>query len=269
MNDNLSVIIISHNPGNLLDRCLEKLLKEDTITSPNNSEWIIVDNGSIDNSLERATHKYPNIFCIRNKENKGFAYAANQGFKAAKNEYLLYVNTDIELIDSAASKMLNILKENSKVAVVGPRLLRPDGSIQKSVLTYPTFWDGIIQPYIKLKLHFKEGLYKEKIWYDVPLIKGACFLIRKSVLESLNGFDENFFFYYEETDLFYRLKSKGYKIAYIPSAKVMHLGGATVKKSRDDFKKHFRRSYIVFLRKHYPKWQSYLMERYYRLSHKI
>lgn len=260
--NNVSVIIISHNPGDLLEKCLKKLSTEDPVTHPDNSEWIIIDNNSNDNSLEEALRKYTNIKVIKNAENKGFAFAANQGYRVAKNEYLLYINTDVEIKANAISKMVEALECNSDISVIGPRLLRPDGSIQKSVQYFPSFWQWLFKLYIKLKVHLRENLYKKDKLYYVESIRGACFLIRKSILGLVNGFDEDFYFFCEETDLQYRLKSCGYKIAYLPLSEVVHIGGATVKKCNLNHRKIFKESYIKFLKKHRPKWQSWILEKF-------
>lgn len=260
--NNISVIIIAYNPGELLERCLKKLSTEDPVTHPDNSEWIIVDNNSEDNSVEKAVKEYPNIKVIKNLRNKGFAYAANQGYRVANNEYLLYINTDVEIKGYAISKLLEVLEYNSDISVVGPRLLRPDGSIQKSVQYFPSFWEWLFKPYIKLKVHLREFLYKNDRLYYVKSIRGACFLIRKSILALLNGFDENFYFFCEETDLQYRLRSYGYKIGYLPQAEVIHIGGATVKKCNFNARKIYKESYIKFVKKHCPKWQSWILEKF-------
>lgn len=265
----VSVIIITHNSGNMLYDCLNKLDRNDPHTARENSEWIVIDNASTDGSVERVLSEYPSLKVIKNSENKGFAFAANQGLRAASNEYLLYINTDVEIRPLSITRLLEVLTSDSSIAVVGPRLLRPDGSIQKSALPLPSYWDWILQPFIKIKINIKEKFYQNNRWYYVPLIRGACFLIRKSLLEIIGGFDEEFYFYYEETDLFYRLGVMKYKIAYYPLSEVVHIGGATVKKVNFNAKKIFRQSYLKYLKKHHPQWQYFILQRWWKILGKI
>lgn len=261
MSDNLSIIIISYNSGDLLDRCLEKLLKKDPITSPNNSEWIIVDNASSDNSLEKVTCKYPNIFCIRNKENKGFAYAANQGYHAAKNQFLLYINPDVEIGHNAITAMFEVIIHNSNIAAIGPRLYRENMTVQKSVCEQPTIWTEIFKPYFKLKASIKENFYMEGKSYKVPSLRGACFLISKKALDSVNGFDEEYFFYLEETDLFFRLRKKGWQIVYLPAAKVIHYGGQSTNEYPFEKKRMYKRSLLEYFKKNRPNFEKVILEK--------
>ncbi len=264
----ISIIIISYNSGKILEKCLEKLASNDKITHPDNSEWILVDNASTDGAFEKAMAKYPKIKSIKNSENKGFAVAANQGFKIAKNKYLLYINTDVEVINSAVSNLVEILDEEPKAAVVGPRLFQQSLSVQKSVCPQPTLWHELLKPFFKLKADIREMFYRDAKSYSVPSIRGACFLIRKEALELVGGFDDNYFFYLEETDLFFRLRKKGWKVLYLPRSGVIHYSGMGSETVPFDRKKMYRESLIKYFQKNRPEWETLFLKKYWRVMGK-
>ena len=237
----------------------------DKITHHDNAEWILVDNASTDGAFERVTAQYPNIKPIRNSENKGFAYAANQGYKAAKNKYLLYINTDVEIINTAVSSLIDILDNEPSAAVVGPRLFQQSLSVQKSVCPQPTLWHELLKPFFKLKADIRELFYRDAKCYSVPSIRGACFLIRKEALDLVGGFDDNYFFYLEETDLFYRLRKKGWKVLYLPRSGVIHYSGMGSEKVPFDRKKMYRESLMKYFQKNRPEWETLLLKKYWRI----
>lgn len=261
----ISIIIILHNSGGILEKCLDELSSNDEIAHPDNAEWIIVDNASTDRALEKATLKYSNIKIIKNSENKGFAFAANQGYKAAKNKYLLFINTDVEVLNTAISNLVALLDKEPRAAVVGPRLFQPGMSVQKSVFPQPTLLNEFFKPYFKLKAHIRERFYRVEKWYSVPSIRGACFLIRKTALDSVGGFDNDYFFYLEETDLFYHLRKNGWRVLYFPRAGVIHYSGMGSKKIPFDRKKMYRESLMKYFYKNRPKWETLVLKRLWRI----
>lgn len=261
----ISIIIIAHNSGKIFNNCLEKLSSNEKTTHPDISEWIVVDNGSTDGTLKKIKSKYPNLKVIKNSENKGFAYAANQGYKAAKNKYLLFINTDVEVIDTAIQNLIIMMDKEPKAAVVGPRLFQQDMSIQKSVCPQPTLWHELFKPYFKLKADIRELFYRDNTPYSVPSIRGACFLIRKEALEAVGGFDDNYFFYLEETDLFYRLRKKGWKVLYYPCVGVIHYSGMGSEKVPFDRKKMYRESLMKYFQKNRPDWETTVLKKYWKI----
>jgi len=268
LSNKISIIIISHNSGKILEKCLEKLAANDQITHPDNSEWILVDNASTDKAIETTVKMYPKTKIIRNSENKGFAFAANQGFKAAKNKYLLYINTDVEVINRAVSCLVEVLDNEQKAAVVGPRLYQQSLSIQKSVCPQPTIGHELLKPFFKLKADIREMFYKDSKAYSVPSIRGACFLIRKEALELVGGFDDIYFFYLEETDLFYRLRKKGWKVLYLPRSGVIHYSGMGSETVPFDRKKMYRESLMKYFKKNRPRWETLFLKKYWDVTGK-
>ncbi len=258
----ISVVLITRNSKSVLLDCLKALNDNDKLTSSTNSQWIIVDNDSNDGSIEEVLKLYPQMQVIKNKENLGFAKAANIGFKTAVNDFILYINTDTKIKESAISKLYNKIVSDKSIAVIGPRLLRKDNTIQKSVYPEATLWTELFKPVIKLFVSIKENFYKVGKCYTVNSLRGACFIINKEYMKQVGGFDERYFFYLEETDLFRQLKLIGKKICYLPESEVYHYGGLG---SDDEMtfnkKKIYKESLIKYFEKNRNKFERFIIKK--------
>ena len=225
----VSIIILNWNGLKDTIECLESLKK---ITYPN-YEVIVVDNGSEGNDADILEEKYKGyIRLIRNKENLGFAGGNNVGIKYAlkkyKPEYVLLLNNDIKIIqEDWLGKMVEIAEANEKIGVVGCKLIYPDGRTQ----------------YIGTKICVKGLLWLDPTIcdnfpevFEVDAVLGACFLIKKKVLNIIGFFDEGFSpFQYEESDYCVRAKMAGFNVCTISSAKVVHIGSASMSKIRSNY----------------------------------
>ncbi|MEA5001297.1 MAG: glycosyltransferase family 2 protein [Endomicrobiaceae bacterium] len=256
----ISIVLVTRNSKSVLFNCLKSLNEKDKIASSQNAQWIIVDNGSSDGSIDEAVKLYPNIKIIKNTDNLGFAKAANQGFKMSENEYILYINTDTEIEYDAVSKLYDAIKRDEKIAVVGPRLIRKNGTIQKSAYPEATLYTEIFKPFVKLYVSVKEKFYSFKKCYSVNSLRGACFLINKKYMQNVGCFDERYFFYLEETDLFRQLKLSGKKICYLPDSRVYHYGGLGCDdKMSFDKKKIYNESLIKYFKKNRNKFENFII----------
>lgn len=256
----LSIVLITKNSRSVLFDCLNALDKNDEITSSKNAQWIIVDNASNDGSIDEILNLYPNINVIKNKENFGFAKAANQGFNVSVNDYILYINTDAEIKQGSISILYNEIISDKNIAVIGPRLLRKDNTIQKSVYPEATLWTELFKPIVKLIVSIKEKFYKAGKCYTVNSLRGACFIINREYMKQVGGFDERYFFYLEETDLFRKLKMIGKKICYLPGSEVYHYGGLG---SDDtiifDREKMYNESLLKYFAKNRNKFENFII----------
>jgi GT2 family glycosyltransferase len=260
MAKNLSIILVTRNSKSVIFDCLKALNNNDEITSAKNAQWIIVDNDSNDGSIEEIIKLYPTTNVIKNNYNAGFAKAANQGFKAAEAAFILYINTDTEITKNSISKLYNKITSDNKVAVIGPRLLRKNGTIQKSVYPEATLWTEIFKPLIKLYVSTREKFYKPGICYTVNSLRGACFIINKKYMQDAGCFDERYFFYLEETDLFRQLKLIGKKICYMPGSEVYHYGGlGSDDKMTFDKKKMYNTSLLKYFAKNRNKFENFII----------
>ena len=258
----ISIILITRNSKSVLFDCLKALDNNDKLTSSINSQWIIVDNNSDDGSIEEIVKLYPQTTVIKNKENIGFAKAANIGFKTAINDFVLYINTDTEIKKDAISKLYNKIVSDKSIAVIGPRLLRKNNTIQKSVYPEPSLYTELFKPLVKIYVSIKENFYKVGKCYMVNSLRGACFIVNKEYMKRVGGFDERYFFYLEETDLFRQLKIIGKKICYFPESEVYHYGGlGSDDKMTFNKKKMYNESLIKYFEKNRNKFENFIIRK--------
>lgn len=258
----ISIVLITRNSKSVLFDCLNALNNNDEITALKNSQWIIVDNDSNDGSIEEVLKLYPQTQIIKNKDNVGFAKAANQGLKVAENDFILYINTDTEIKQNAISKLYNKIVSDKNIAVIGPRLLRKNNTIQKSVYPEATLYTEIFKPIVKLFVSIKENFYKAGNCYTVNSLRGACFIINKEYMKQVGGFDERYFFYLEETDLFRQLKLAGKKICYLPESEVYHYGGlGSDDKMTFNKKKMYNESLLKYFQKNRNKFENFIIRK--------
>jgi GT2 family glycosyltransferase len=265
----VSIIIVNYNSGDLLLNCLKSIEK---YTHEVTYELIIVDNKSIDDSIKKIENKFKEkLKVIKNKTNKGFGPANNQGLKIAKGDYILFLNNDTIFIEDTLKILLNYLKndnlisnENPKV-LVAPRLLNKDGTIQKSIYSFQTLWLSFTT-YFFLYILFPKSKYFNKYYLmnkgitdttEVEIITGAFMLFNKNDIVELHGFDEDFFFYGEDNDLCKRFRDNGGKIIYYPETKLIHLKGGTAKTNWFHEQNHIR-SILRLFKKHNSLFGNYL-----------
>lgn len=223
INQNLSVVIVNFNSGNFLVECLNSLNR---VKNEVNLEIWVVDNASVDDSIKKARKIYPQINYLLNKENLGFGKANNLALKQIKNEYILILNPDSQVLPGTLQFMLNFMEENSQVGAATCRVEKADGTLDwASHRSWPT-------PEAAFRYYFlgDDTLYHltkrpmDQV-HEIDSLAGAFMLTRKSVLEKTGLFDEDYWLYGEDLDLCFRIKQQGFKIMYVPQVKVLHLKG--------------------------------------------
>lgn len=251
----VSVIIINYNSSELIDDCLNSF---NNYSSGFTYEIIIVDNSN-DASLKSILEKYKYINLIVNKENIGFAAANNQGLKIAKGKYILFLNNDTIFIENTISKILEYICDDNDQKIIGCKLLNKDGSLQHSVLDYPTLWNTFTSNFFlyvlfpKSKYFNKYHLMNNKISTisEVQVVTGAFMFCPTSIIKQLSGFDERFFFYAEEMDICKRFSELGGKVIYFPETSIIHLKGVTASKNLWFLHKNRSIATIKFMQKHF------------------
>jgi len=226
----LSIIIISYNTEKITIDCLKSII-ESLKNSSLKYEIVVIDNASKDNSvlaIKRLESEIKNcnlkITLIKNKKNIGFGAANNQAAKLAKSDYLLFLNSDIIVLNAAIEKLYNFYKQNEKLFnFLGGKLLNKDMTSQPSC-----------GPMYTLPMVFAHLFLRGDYWgltrsspnklKEVDWVSGACILTKKEYFEKIGGFDEKIFMYMEEVDLLYRAKKQGFKIFFYPEARFIHLG---------------------------------------------
>jgi len=257
----ISTIIVNFNAGELLRSCVDSLLN-----CPLEIEIIVVDNASTDGSLE-VLLGYPSVQIIKNTTNLGFASACNCGLRAASAPILMFLNPDCSFEPGALVKLLSVLDSDKRVGMVTGVLTNLDGTEQAGGRrAVPTPWRSFVSAFGLIRfanrwprlfsdfhLH-KQPLPDQPI--EVEATSGACMLIRREAMQDVGEWDEGYFLHCEDLDLCMRFRQKGWKILFVPDAKVIHDQGAC-SRTRPIFvewhkHKGMMRFYRKFFRHQYP-----------------
>ena len=247
----VSVIVVNRNTADLLIDCLDHIYGLDLEVPP---QVIVVDNGSRDESVQRVKSAYPTVTVIEAGRNLGFAAANNRAFEKARGDFLLLVNTDAMLEKDCARKLLNLMIDDPSIGMAGPQLLNPDGSPQTSYEAAPTLASETLNRSLLKRLFPSRFPGKTRRLTEpepVEALIGAVMMIRRAVLEEVGGFDQDYFFFLEETDLAVRMRSRGWKVMHEPRAVAVHIQGATARNYEASARIEFYRSRYLFFRKHY------------------
>jgi GT2 family glycosyltransferase len=229
--------------------------------SENADEIVVIDNASTDGSVDMLAVEFPSIHVIVLKHNIGFGAASNRGIEHCHSEHILLLNADTRMKPVALQSLNNYLAGHEQAAIVGPRILNPDGTLQTSCFHYPTpfhiflYVSGLYQLIPQLPILKKRSLQKmsSRSPLSVPWILGAALAFRREQIQRLGGFDERFFMYFEEVDLCYRLSAQGQRIHFMPDAEIIHVGGgSTIQKGTWPYIQFFA-SLAQYYRKHYSR----------------
>lgn len=226
---NVSVIIVNYNTCELTRKCIESIY---SFTKENSFEIILVDNNSSDDSVEVISSRFPEVKLILNDTNIGFGRANNRGNAIAKGEFVFFLNSDTYLISDAIKSFYDYMKDvkHSNVAVVGGELLSGHDFDTVSYGNLPSVFEyfsylgfkKFYQNYFDKKL--ASGIVnKDSEIKEVGYVNGADMFFRKEIFDLVGQFDEDFFLYFEETELSYRVREKGFISMIIPSVKIIHL----------------------------------------------
>ena len=252
----LSVILVNWHARDLLEQALACLY---ATVQANRFEVIVVDNSPGDGSAELLRARFPEVILITNVANVGFGRANNQGAAVAQGRYLLLLNPDAFVHAGTVDGLVAFMDAHPAAGAVAPRLRYADGRLQRSVTSFPTvqteLWTtlGLDRA---LPRHPVFGHYKLTHWAmddlrEVEALMGACLLLRRTVIDHIGLFDEQFFMYTEEVDLCYRLHQAGWKSYFLPDVEATHLwGGSAQRVPHQTFLRLFR-SRVQFFRKHY------------------
>lgn len=233
MNLALSIIIINYKSAHHVLNCVESVYRE---TSKYTFEIIVVDNDSQDGSETEILSKYPEVIWIQTGYNAGFARANNEGIRLAKGEYVLLLNSDTIVVESALDKTINLFKQMPDAVGCGVQLLNPDGSHQISGAHFVKGGLNLLLPlpYLGRFVRYLGYTLKTRVpsvqqvtdKVEVDWIVGAFLMVKKEVLEKSGLLDEDFFMYAEEIEWCSRLRKHG-KLYLFEEPKVIHLGGGT------------------------------------------
>jgi len=247
----ISFIIVNWNTKDLLLECLGSISQAVNETA---FEIWLVDNGSSDGSVDAVKETYPYVKIIENKTNLGFAAANNLALERMKGRYALLLNTDAVLTKGAVDALYNFMEGTPEAAIACGQLLNTDGSRQNSIANFPSIL-SLVSNETFLRLLFPRRFPSKRRKYPTPIevesCIGACMMVRKKAIDKVGSLDERYFFFLEETDWAYRMKHAGWKICFVPTAKIFHAQGKSVG-VRADARIMFYRSRYTFFKKWHP-----------------
>ncbi len=249
----VSFIILNWNVRDLLRDCLVSAFAQTGFTR----EVIVVDSASTDGSAEMVRGEFPEVTLLVSRENLGYSKGNNWGLRESHGEFLFVLNPDTVLRPGAVGSLLSYLGANPEVGLCGPRLISADGSTQSSRRRWPTFWTGLFES-TWLQPLAPPGLLGRYYALDLPddrpawvdWVTGAALFLRREVYRQVGGLDEGFFMYSEELDWCRRIQGASWKVAYVPSAVVVHLQGKSSERAvAAETQLRFQRSKLRYFRK--------------------
>jgi GT2 family glycosyltransferase len=233
----ISVLIVNYNTAQLVKKCIESLLSQQGV----NFEIIVIDNNSQDNSVTVLQQFMPRITFVANSDNKGFGKANNQAFALSQGRIIFMLNPDaVCTTDKDLQRVVQFMDEHTQYGLVGTRIINDNQQLEETVYK-----------------HYPHQKQTRVDFSDLPgviaTVLGASMVTKREVFQKVNGFDEDFFLYGEETDLCLRIRQAGYSIGYCESVTVQHVGSASEKGNpREEIMRKKKTGKLLFYRKHYP-----------------
>lgn len=253
----LSVIIVNYNVKHFLEQCLNSVRKA---TQHVSSEVWVVDNNSVDQSVEMVQEKFPEVKLIANKDNPGFSIANNQAIKQSNGEYVLLLNPDTIVEETTFKKVVDFMDAHPDAGGLGVKMVDGNGKFlpeskrglpTPAVAFYKIFGLAALFPKSKTFGRYHLGFLDKEETHSVDVLSGAFMLMRKKTLDEVGLLDETFFMYGEDIDLSYRIIKGGYKNYYFPETRIIHYKGESTKKSSVNYVFVFYQAMIIFAKKHF------------------
>lgn len=258
----ISIIIVNYNTMQLTINCIASIYN---YTKNINFEIIVVDNASSDSSVLQLRKKFSDVKVIEASENLGFGRANNLGASIAKGEYLFFLNSDTILIENSLYKILdffNIKEKELNIGVLGCVMIDENNKINGCGSTFPTvtsFNKEIIKS-IPIVGRFIKSQYINynfnQEYFEIEYVLGADMFMRKTLFDTVSGFDSNYFMYYEESDLQLIISRSQYKNYIFTGTKIIHLeGGSFAEKKKVSNAKRIivHKSKVYYAKKNFPK----------------
>jgi O-antigen biosynthesis protein len=255
----LSVVIVNYNVKYFLEQCLHSVIKAGQGIA---MEVFVVDNNSVDGSVQMIRDKFSQIKLMENKENKGFSKANNQAIQQSIGEYILLLNPDTVVEDNTFRQIIDFMDTHSDAGGLGVKMVDGKGHFlpeskrglpTPAVAFYKIFGFSWLFPKSKTFGRYHLGFLDKNEIHEVEILSGAFMLLRKSVLDKIGMLDESFFMYGEDIDLSYRIIVAGYKNYYFPKARIIHYKGESTRKGSVNYVFVFYNAMMIFARKHFSQ----------------
>jgi GT2 family glycosyltransferase len=250
----ISIVIVNWRTRDSLRECLRSLQRQE---GPFTMESIVVDNASQDGSAKMMTTEFPQIRLVCNKQNRGFAAACNQGMSIAKGQFILLLNPDTIVPPGTLAKFLAFAKTRPVSAVIGCRVVNPNGSLEHTCFRYPSLLNILLSALYLNKIFPRNRFFGREFmtWWDrdsvrdVDVVTGSCMLIRRKAIEQIGFMDERYFIYAEEADWCYRFAQAGWKMTFTPSVEIVHLSSQSTLQCWPKMYVWQRKSILLYLEK--------------------
>lgn len=255
----LSIVIVNYNVKHFLQQCLFSVFN--AIQKTEAEVWL-VDNNSVDGSVQMVKKLFPQVKLIENKENVGFSKANNQAIKESTGKYVLLLNPDTIVEETTFEKIVDFMDKHENAGALGVKMIDGKGNfLPESKRGIPTpkvaFYKmtGLTKFFPKSKKFAKYymGNLSPDQTNKVEILSGAFMLLRKTVLDKIGLLDETFFMYGEDIDLSYRILQEGYENYYFADTKIVHYKGESTKKGSLNYVYVFYNAMIIFAQKHFAK----------------
>jgi GT2 family glycosyltransferase len=250
----VSIVIVTWNGKKYALECLDslRLLRLEL-------EVIVVDNASTDGTPDAIRETYPEVKLIQNSENLGFAKANNIGMAKATSDILCLVNSDVVVRPGCLENMVEFMRANPSVGVLGPKMLSPTGGVGQSVNKFPTVWNyfcfalglHFLMPNSKVFGGYILAAYPYNKTEDVEVLTGWFWMIPRAALEQVGGLDEQFFMYGEDLDWCYRFHQSGWRLVFFAEAEALHYGAASSGQAPSRFYVEMIKANLQYFRKHH------------------
>ena len=271
----LSVIIVNYNVESFLDQCLSSLKQSKGLLLGKDFEVFVVDNHSVDGSVEMVRSKYPWVRLIANPDNPGFAKANNQAIRLSQGKYVLLLNPDTLVENDTLENCVRFMEEHPDAGGLGVKMLDGQGRyLKESKRGLPTpstaFYKitGLCRlfPRSKRFAAYYMGHLDPDTPHPVEILSGAFMMLRKEALDKIGLLDETYFMYGEDIDLSYRLLEGGYRNYYFPKTRIIHYKGESTKKGSLNYVMVFYKAMEIFTRKYFSKGRYRIYFQFIRLA---
>lgn len=255
----LSVVIVNYNVEYFLEQCLRSVFN--ALKNVEGEVWV-VDNNSVDGSVQMVKDKFPQAKLIENKKNTGFSYANNQAIRESSGKYVLLLNPDTLVEEDTFEKCVAFMDAHADAGGLGVKMIDGRGIFlpeskrglpTPEVAFYKVFGLSALFPKSKKFGRYHLGFLDKEKTHEVDVLSGAFMLMRKETLDKVGLLDEEFFMYGEDIDLSYRIQKGGYKNYYFPETRIIHYKGESTKKGSVNYVFVFYKAMVIFARKHFSQ----------------
>lgn len=258
MEPKLSILIVTWNSWGDLERCLKSVYTMDYPVY----EVVVIDNGSVDGTVEKINQQFPLVNLTVNPTNLGLPPALNQGLQLASGDYVMLLDVDTELDPGAASILVNFMETHADVSLAAPRIYTPEGDIEQSARNLPSISSGLFGRQSFLARMFPDNPFtrrylmpqnlNKKEPFKVEQVSAACMFMRKSLIDEIGPMDEGYRCYWIDSDWCAQLKSEHKKIFCVPRASIVHYENNNARKKKSPWRIwHFHLGAFRLYRKRY------------------